>query len=84
MTSKKYCDINGFQSAWRHLTAPRADDPDEAIREHMTRVVLLMQGVALAVFTLPIVVGWIAGASPLEAALIMSKKRHLSKKGDET
>jgi signal transduction histidine kinase len=71
MTSKKYRDKNGFQSTWRHLTAPRADDPDEAIREHMTRVVLLMQGVALAVFTLPIVVGWIAGAFPLEAALIM-------------
>ncbi len=71
MTSNQYPDINRFQSTWRHLTAPRADDPDEAIREHLTRVVLLMQGGALAVFTLPIVVGWIAGAFPLEAPLIM-------------
>lgn len=56
---------------WRRLTSPASEDPIEAIREHMTRVVLLMQGIALAVFTLPVFVGWFAGYYPLEAPLIM-------------
>ncbi|MCK4793649.1 MAG: sensor histidine kinase, partial [Desulfobacteraceae bacterium] len=71
MNNKKYPAINRIQSTWRQLTAPSVNDPDEKIREHMTRVVLLMQGSALAVFTLPVIVGWIVGAFPLEAALIM-------------
>ncbi len=56
---------------WKRLTSPLSEDPIEAIREHMTRVVLLMQGIALAVFTLPILIGWITGEYPLEAPLIM-------------
>ncbi len=71
MVNKNNPDLNRFQRTWRHLTTPLANDPDEKIREHMTRVVLLMQGVALAVFTIPIIIGWIAGTYSLEAPLIM-------------
>ena len=63
--------MDRFQRLWHNLTDPLASDPDSALREHMTRVVLLMQGIALIVFTIPIIVGWIAGAFPLEAVLIM-------------
>jgi signal transduction histidine kinase len=71
VTDKKQSILNRFQSTWRRLTAPRAIEPDEKIREHMTRVVLLMQGIALSVFTLPIIIGWISGPFSLEAPLIM-------------
>jgi len=63
--------MNRFQRVWNRLAAPCATDPDDARHEHMTRVILLMQAAALTVFTIPIVVGWIAGAFPLEAAIIM-------------
>ena len=63
--------MNGFQNLWTRLTTPFANDPDNALREYMTRVILLMQGIALTVFTIPIVVGWITGAFPLEAIITM-------------
>jgi len=71
MTSKKDNAMNRIQNLWTRLTTPFANDPDEALREYMTRVILLMQGIALTVFTIPIVVGWITGAFPLEAVIIM-------------
>ena len=63
--------MTGIKRIWSNLTTPLAADPANALREYMTRVILLMQGLALAVFTIPIAVGWITGAFPLEAILIM-------------
>ncbi len=71
MISKKDNAMNGIRNLWTRLTAPFANDPDEALREYMTRVILLLLGIALIVFTIPIVVGWMTGAFPLKAVIIM-------------
>ena len=46
---------------WQDLTAPRAADADEARREYRTRVLLVLQAVALSVVSLPVILGWNAG-----------------------
>jgi HD-GYP domain-containing protein (c-di-GMP phosphodiesterase class II) len=48
-------------SHWRQLTAPRATDDDQAHREYLTKVILIMMGGILFAFTLLLSAGWIWG-----------------------
>lgn len=48
-------------SRWRKITAPRATDDDQAHREYLTKVILIMMGGTLTVFTLLLIAGWAGG-----------------------
>lgn len=54
--------FSGLKSVWHHLTTPHSADQDEARREYMTRVILVMVAVILVVFSIPVILGWIVGA----------------------
>jgi PAS domain S-box-containing protein len=54
--------LSGLKSLWRHLTTPSSADQDDARREYMTRVILIMVAVILLVFSIPVILGWVAGA----------------------
>ncbi|MBN1582513.1 MAG: PAS domain S-box protein [Anaerolineae bacterium] len=71
MNAIKRHAVMGLQNLWHKLTAPHEIDEDKAQREYMTKVVLVMTGAALFVFTLVILVGWVVGAFPVEAVVRM-------------
>ena len=62
--------MNRLQDLWTSLTAPISSDPNEALREYMTRVILLILGILMIVFTIPVVIWWNAGVYSLEAFII--------------
>lgn len=62
--------MNKLQNWWNRLTAPQAVDQDEARREYMTRVILLMIGVVMWPVTLVFLAGWIFGAVPLDMPVV--------------
>ncbi len=56
-----------FASLWHRLTVPRAADPDEARREYMAKVILLLLSLVTAVFSLIFLVGNLLGAIPIDS-----------------
>ncbi len=60
-----------LQALWNRLTAPRAIDNSVARQEYLTKAILVMMGLTLLVFTLPILIGWIAGPFELESVIIV-------------
>ena len=53
---------------WQCLTSPRERDEDDARREYMTRVILLMTAVTMAIFSLPVIAGWVLGSYEFQDA----------------
>lgn len=52
---------NRLKSLWHRLTDPHEPDEDEARREYMTRVILVMISLTMSLFSIPILAGWISG-----------------------
>lgn len=52
---------NRLKSLWHRLTDPHEPDEDEARREYMTRVILVMISLTMGLFSIPILAGWISG-----------------------
>lgn len=53
--------MKNLPSRWRKITAPRATDDDQAHREYLTKVILIMMGGTLSVFTLLLIAAWAGG-----------------------
>ena len=53
------------------MTSARSPGEDDALKEYITKVILLIMGITLAMFTILIVIGWIAGAFTSEPVAIM-------------
>ncbi|MBN1287738.1 MAG: PAS domain S-box protein [Anaerolineae bacterium] len=64
--------MSSLRVLWQKLTRPAAIDEEEARREHMTRVILVMIGVALLVPSGIIVAGWIAGVFAFQDIITMT------------
>ncbi len=56
---------------WIAATAPRAVNPDEALREYMTRVISLIMGFPSLLFTIIFFIGWLLGSIPPDTVIIM-------------
>ena len=64
---KESTPLNSANRVWQALAAPRATDKDQARQEYMTTAILAMMGIALCLFTLPILAGWAISLFELEA-----------------
>jgi len=63
--------LRQFINHWHQLTVPHATDDDQAHREYLTKVILIMMGGILSIFTLIILAGYILGQFVLVAPAIM-------------
>jgi two-component system cell cycle sensor histidine kinase/response regulator CckA len=63
--------MNRVQRFLRTVTDIQAIDRDEVRKEFMARVILLMTALVVVLFTVPILIGWIAGAFELVDVMIM-------------
>ncbi|HEX6302868.1 MAG TPA: PAS domain S-box protein, partial [Anaerolineales bacterium] len=52
---------NRLKTLWQRLTAAQEPDEDDARREYMTRVILVMISLTMGLFSRPILAGWISG-----------------------
>ena len=60
-----------IRDTWQRLTHPRSADRDEARRERIVRIILVMTGTTCLLFTLPIVIGWGFALFTFEPVIIM-------------
>ncbi|MBN2158104.1 MAG: hypothetical protein JW807_01820 [Spirochaetes bacterium] len=58
---------NSLRRLWNKLTAPRAGYPDEARREHMTKVISLIMGITAFPFGIIFFIGWLLKFLPLDS-----------------
>jgi PAS domain S-box-containing protein len=56
---------------WKAIDAPQATEQDEVRLQFMSEVILFMTGVTVALFTIPVVIGWIAGTFDFVPVAIM-------------
>jgi methyl-accepting chemotaxis protein len=56
--------MNKLQTLWHQVTRPYAADANDARREYMTKVVLVILNVVGVAFFIGFLIGWIAGVSP--------------------
>ena len=63
--------IQFAKTRWRQLTGPNTAESDEAHREYLTRVILVMMGASMSLFNLLILGGWLAGLFELADFLTM-------------
>ncbi len=62
---------NSINKTWERLTAPQSINPDDAIREHMTKVSSLIMGFPASIFTFILFTGWLLGSIPTDSLIIM-------------
>lgn len=67
MTAPK---INQFIKFWNTLTAPRAENPDIARQEYMTRVISIITFIIALIFNGIFLCGWLLGFLPLDSFII--------------
>lgn len=60
-----------IRTLWRELTAPRSNNPDEALREYMTKVISLLLGLTASLFTFLFFIGWALNSLPSDTIVIM-------------
>ncbi len=59
------------KTVWDRLTEPQSAQEDEARREYMTKVILVLSALAASFFTVPVLIGWGIGAYDYRFVLIM-------------
>ncbi|HOT45150.1 MAG TPA: PAS domain S-box protein [Spirochaetota bacterium] len=62
---------HAINKLWNDATAPRALNPDEALREYMTKVSSLLMGFTALLFTIVFFIGWMLSFIPPDTLIIM-------------